>query len=325
MVLTITSECNRQCPYCFEGAFRDGPKQSMSLADVDALCQFVRLSERRPPIHVTLLGGEPTLHPDLLDIIDLVRSHNGYLPILLLTNLTCSSEVLDEVLRRGVEVMANVAHPQHSSAEQQRQIDRNQRRLASSLGIQYTVAVTISDPDESFEHLYRMLGSELGRGISHLRIGIAAPGLDFTNVFADGLCERFGNKYLEIVDTCHRIDPRLTFGNECAVNLCLMNERVYDRLERVVDHLGLVCMHPNFDILPDFSTHWCFALHGIPELRIDNIFDYPGIESVEAELAARFRRFSAALPPQCDFAHCDRLHCRGPCPALNYYRARTCR
>jgi MoaA/NifB/PqqE/SkfB family radical SAM enzyme len=57
----------------------------MSLDAVDERCAFSRIAEREPGYTVALMGGEPTLHPDLPQIVDLVKSHNPTVKILVLT------------------------------------------------------------------------------------------------------------------------------------------------------------------------------------------------------------------------------------------------
>ena len=60
MNLCITNKCNRNCDYCFEGSFKDGPEQRMSLADVKRISEFVGLSQARGPT-VSVLGGREQL------------------------------------------------------------------------------------------------------------------------------------------------------------------------------------------------------------------------------------------------------------------------
>lgn len=323
MILTITNQCNRRCPYCFESNFLGANPCEMTVDDVDALCRFFRLSERRPPHYVTIMGGEPTLHPELLEIIGTIRSHNPNIKILLLTNLTCDPDLTVDLVEQRIGIMANIAQPEHSTEEQREAIAENQALLAQVGDYPYTVAATICREDESFEYLYRMLRKDQQGQITNLRIGLAAPGRDFTNVFIQDGTDALSRKYLELVTTCHEINPRMSFSNECAVNLCLMSEEVYDQLKEVVECLDLVCHHPNPDILPDFSTHWCFAFDTVPELRINNIFDYPDFESVERELNIRMREFLRRVKPQCPSHECTKLRCKGPCPALSYHRYMT--
>ena len=67
--MEITGACNLHCPVCYAsspwGEHRD---VASILADVEAF-----LSARGPLDVLQLSGGEPLLHPQLLEIIDLCR------------------------------------------------------------------------------------------------------------------------------------------------------------------------------------------------------------------------------------------------------------
>ena len=67
MNLIITDWCNRACPYCFArekvGLLgSDAPTRFLSLPDLEFYLEFLVRSGLR---ELKLLGGEPTLHPQL--------------------------------------------------------------------------------------------------------------------------------------------------------------------------------------------------------------------------------------------------------------------
>ena len=295
----------------------------MSLSDIDRLCEFYHLSSRPPGYRVTLLGGEPTLHPELLSIIDRVRAHNPTVEIALLTNLTCEPGLVQQLVARRVGLLVNIVPREINSPEQQRAIDRNLDLLRHVTGLLFGLSVTIVSSSDDFGYVHDCLRADNGTHVWGLRIGLSCPGVDFGNDFIRSFSQRYGRRYAELVTTCHRINPRLDFVNECAVNLCLLSEGVYRRLSRIVGRLNLVCGEPNLDILPDFSTQWCYALRGVPALRIDNIFDYADSEAVGAELMGRMSGFLTGLRPHCAHRHCKEILCKGPCPAYSLFLSRT--
>ncbi|MDP2910277.1 MAG: radical SAM protein [bacterium] len=71
-MLQITERCNLNCAHCFLSA---GPKgDHMSINDIRNIV-ITRLKECRV-INITLTGGEPFLHPDILDIVLLFKANN---------------------------------------------------------------------------------------------------------------------------------------------------------------------------------------------------------------------------------------------------------
>jgi len=71
-LLQVTERCNLNCAHCFLSA---GPKgDHMSLDDIRNTV-IPRLKECRV-VSTTLTGGEPFLHPDILDIVLLFKANN---------------------------------------------------------------------------------------------------------------------------------------------------------------------------------------------------------------------------------------------------------
>lgn len=71
-VVEITDHCNLRCPTCYAGS---GPERltHRSLEDVIAMLDAVVASEGEADV-VQISGGEPTLHPQLFEILDAARA-----------------------------------------------------------------------------------------------------------------------------------------------------------------------------------------------------------------------------------------------------------
>ena len=71
-IIEVNDHCNLTCPVCFAGSSpaRDGTK---SLAEIEAMLDALVASEGEPDL-VQISGGEPTLHPQILDILHLAKS-----------------------------------------------------------------------------------------------------------------------------------------------------------------------------------------------------------------------------------------------------------
>jgi hypothetical protein len=71
-LVEINDECNLTCPVCFADS---SPKKTRNrtLAEVDAMLETLIESEREPDL-VQISGGEPTIHPQILEILQLAKS-----------------------------------------------------------------------------------------------------------------------------------------------------------------------------------------------------------------------------------------------------------
>lgn len=63
MSVVLTHECNKKCVFCVD-QYR-GRKEYISMADVERAIEFAREHKIKD---ILLIGGEPTLHPDVKDI-----------------------------------------------------------------------------------------------------------------------------------------------------------------------------------------------------------------------------------------------------------------
>jgi uncharacterized radical SAM superfamily Fe-S cluster-containing enzyme len=71
-IIEITGRCNLSCPTCFADA-DEGP--DLSLAQVETILDRLMVTEHESEI-VQISGGEPTIHPQILDIMEAAKSRN---------------------------------------------------------------------------------------------------------------------------------------------------------------------------------------------------------------------------------------------------------
>ena len=71
-VFEITEACNLACPACFAG---EAHVTHSSLGDVQGMIDGLLRAEHGTADVVMLSGGEPTLHPQFFEIVDVVRAH----------------------------------------------------------------------------------------------------------------------------------------------------------------------------------------------------------------------------------------------------------
>ncbi|MGB3904083.1 MAG: radical SAM protein, partial [Anaerolineae bacterium] len=76
-VIDITSRCNLECPTCFadSGLARSDPGHDLSLAQVEAILDRFLETEGQPEV-VQISGGEPTIHPQVFDILAAAKARD---------------------------------------------------------------------------------------------------------------------------------------------------------------------------------------------------------------------------------------------------------
>src|SRR5947209_5395741 len=70
-LVEITDNCNLKCPICYAGS---GPGRPLfrSLTQIKAMLDLVVANEGEPDV-VQISGGEPTMHPQFFDVLDLAK------------------------------------------------------------------------------------------------------------------------------------------------------------------------------------------------------------------------------------------------------------
>lgn len=71
-LIEINEECNLTCPVCFADS-SPLKTRNRSLAEVDAMLETLVASEGNPDL-VQISGGEPTIHPQILEILQLCKT-----------------------------------------------------------------------------------------------------------------------------------------------------------------------------------------------------------------------------------------------------------
>lgn len=71
-LVEVTDRCNLSCPTCYAGS-GPGYGRHRTLEEINAMLDAIVANEGEPDI-VQLSGGEPTIHPQFFDILDLAKS-----------------------------------------------------------------------------------------------------------------------------------------------------------------------------------------------------------------------------------------------------------
>jgi hypothetical protein len=71
-LVEITDHCNLECPVCYAASGPSRP-QYRTLAEIERMLDAVVRNEGQPDV-VQISGGEPTLHPDFFQVLDMAKA-----------------------------------------------------------------------------------------------------------------------------------------------------------------------------------------------------------------------------------------------------------
>lgn len=272
--LTINRVCNLRCQWCYAKMKGFSRKDNMTLETVEAA---VKVYKDLPMENVILIGGDPTVHPQLVEIIRMIRE-NGLKPLLLTNSLKLANkEFLERTIEAGLEgvctsLKAGTAKEYLSltGVDALVEIERAMQNIQAT-GIDHKVSVTVCRPIlHSFEEIIQVVKRNQIRWFS---IEFERPVIYRDKVETEGTATP-----QELVDFCLRIYPKLIkakvdFNIRISLPFCRFPENFIKTLIenqhitsgcQIFNGVGVI-FDPEGKVLP--CGHFCN--HSIGQLGVD--------------------------------------------------------
>jgi hypothetical protein len=318
--ILIDTNCNQRCEFCFERtAFTSHAR--MTLDEVRTVASFMQENGLRS---VGVLGGEPTLHPDLAAIVREFAERS--IVVTLFTNGLGNSSRLEECLGSLDAVLVNCATPaarNGGGASLQAtlgrlRLEREERRArGGDLGIDLGITVMDVGQDVSF-----VLGLAREYEVRTLRFDLAKPAPDASNRYLDPFkASGVGAWITQFVKQAEAAGVKTSA--DCPVPLCAFTPDELAYLEKTVIGFRGFC-RPPMDVFPGLRL-----VHCLPLAHVCTPLDLSEVGSMR-ELrrffngVVRSQAWRHGLPEECrdcDFHHQRR--CQGYCPAFGISSARA--
>ncbi|MEH2072538.1 MAG: radical SAM protein [Nostoc sp.] len=164
--IAITNVCNAKCDFCNYARDKMFVKERLWV-DYDRMCQGLDILYERGIRYVTLVGGEPTLHPKLKEIVA-YTVNKGMRPSIVTNGSRLGSTLINELKISGLKTLfISIDSPSNEEHEKNRGLPNVCDRIKEAnqeckrLGIKTIASVTINKLIEDFPELLDSL-KELG-------------------------------------------------------------------------------------------------------------------------------------------------------------------
>jgi len=207
---------------------------------------------------LSLLGGEPTLHPDFIDFVWYL--HQREFKVIVFTSGIMATEQLEaakaHLLKIPVEKLSfvcNYNHPDSSTAGETKQLNRFFKTFSKYTSLSFNLY------RQEFDFTFLVDAINQYGLKRHIRLGLAQPIPEQKNeclTLAEirDMGRSFENQ-LQILEQ-HRIE----MGFDCGMPLCIFSNEVLGRLFKLNrGKVKFYCM-PAIDIGPDMQVWACFPL-----------------------------------------------------------------
>jgi hypothetical protein len=309
----LTQRCVRSCPYCFaKGHMAPSLSDDMvSWHDLIYLADFIEMSGEN---HITLLGGEPTLHPDFINFVLYLLARNFSITIFtsgiisgLTLNEMCSA--LKGIPKERLHFLCNLNDPDLSPPGE----EELTRPFLEEFG-------TVTVPGFNIYHLnfkLNFLFQHINQyGLARqIRLGLAHPIPDSKNEFVSI------QDIKSVIERLFSYTPffrrfKIAPAFDCGFPMCAFSDEQLGVLYRLTgDNIRFGC-NPAFDIGPDMTVWCCFPIssyHRRSIFAFDSIRDIVNFYQVKL---TNIRVEAGGIYEACDDCHYrEENKCAGGCVA----------
>ncbi len=314
--LILNDVCNLKCPYCFALDYQEGqtsPTHFLSMVAFQARLGFL---ERSGMGQVRLLGGEPTLHPQFVEIVEMVSSRGKKL--MLFSNGVMPNRVLNVLTSlppADCLVIINMVEPDETGPT--RRVHQRQLATLRRLGERASLGFNLYRRNFQADFLLPAI-TETGCQ-TQIRLGLAQPCLSGTNQYLyPHEYKVVGEKIVDLALAAAKVGITLSF--DCGFVRCMFSEDELKILSAVGTDFGWRC-NPILDIdLEDKVIH-CYPLSDYTRLPLTEESDASTLRGVFEEQTKPYRAsgiFKACSI--CDFKAAG--ECPGGCLATTMRRFR---
>ncbi|MCX6142123.1 MAG: 4Fe-4S cluster-binding domain-containing protein [Ignavibacteriales bacterium] len=241
--LILTSSCNNKCAYCFtNGAFLE----DLTLKNLKEISPFISSFQNKK---LNILGGEPSLNPEFITILQYLLSEEYEL--LIFTNGDISPSILVQLqglMCGGLEFVVN---------RTDNLLTANTIRFYKALGHRIKIGLTIFKSGQYVQHALREI--EEYRLRKAIRIGIALPSyvLSSNTFLSREAYPQISNEIFPFLVECIGKGIRPEF--DCGFPYCFFTDEQKDFFrDNAVDFASNCGLIP--DILPNQTVVPCFPL-----------------------------------------------------------------
>lgn len=283
----ILTRCNLRCRHCYINPEQHGSRT----LDIDTIEKWLTLfAERHPQANVILLGGEPTLHPELAQAVRSARSL-AYGSVTIDTNGYLFHDILDRVTPQAVDFFSfSLDGPDPSVNDPLRgpgSFDQCTRGIAAAKARGFSVSLIYTVSQANIDHLSAMPPLLESLGIDRFFIQVIGVRGQWTEDSRKRETLAQVNR-----DTWLAVIPKVA-AETARRGIITTFPKVFLGPGEPFECAGLVA--DNYFIFPNGRVYRCplcedYPLHGL-EIRDNRLVDAPRINETDL--------FPLAIPEGC--------------------------
>jgi len=271
--IMVNELCNLQCPYCFANKYVNGDNSTdISYANFKKAVDWINEKHIRNgapwPIdrevpRIGIIGGEPTLHENLEDLLMYaLRERLPNQDILVFTNALYMDPYIEFFAKNDISILINLNSPEDIGEEDYQKTVDNIRKMRLK-GMHFSLGVNFYKGDLDTKFVLDVIEEF---AVRELRVGVTSPNTK------EKIDEGSFAYFTEITEPIVRLIEDAA-ALDCAVHFdcqkipeCIIT-KYEDRIRPLMERLPInIFEHarctPVIDILPDLKVARCFGVSG---------------------------------------------------------------
>ncbi len=308
-LLELTEKCNNNCYYCYNIWKKEGHTcVKKELTTEEWLFVIVKLQQETDCKTIALTGGEPTLRPDFLQIVEFINNL-GIKPVLITNGTGMKKEFIAECMKRGVRLFelpllgpAREIHNEICRNNSWDDVIEALVNIKTMNGRPVVVFVATNKNIPFFEETMKLAIALETDGMMLNRFNPGGEGIKYIDELLPS-----AEDFEKVLATANRLACEYKYSVSCTIPVlpCIINMSQYPYLAK--GYCGAGTDRAYYTISPDGMLRPCnhspTVIGNFLTERFEDMINNPVM-----------KEFAMAIPPICEPCPMARL-CQGGCKA----------
>lgn len=321
MNLMLNNYCNLKCSYCFaQETMHSANAKNISKENYIKYLDWVKKQNDNFDKEVRMIGGEPTLHPEIKDFIDIAISYGCFRDILIFTNLTFNHEFAEMLVEKNkqipIHLLPNINSLDLLIPTLRDNILYNLDFLSMNLPTFDRLSINLYSPNQNLT-MWEKLCAEYN--IQSIRFSIVVPNYEIPKDFnATEYFHSFQPVLKQLID--FKKNYGIEVENDCnPLPLCAFDSDFIQYVLKIDPSFFLKggnCSHAVMDVTTDLKVINCF---GLGTIKDRNLEDFDTVDDLLEELEKDRKAIYQHYITKKECLSCPRFETTGQsCTCLTY-------
>ena len=311
MNLMINTYCNLHCPYCFaQTEMKNNIVKNISKENFKIYLDFLKNNEEPD---VRIIGGEPTLHPDFFELLDIVIDYNCFERVVIFSNFTFDTAFAEKIIKYNdkieIEFLPNVNNNDKIDI-----VESNLDLLSAAIPLAVErISINIYDPKQDMSFWERIICKY---NIRKIRWSITVPNMKLKQDFN---FKEYFHSFQDCLYTMLDWVVKYHVDLQCDCNnppVCAFDDDFVVYAMKVCPYIfgDLFCDTAAMDVTPDLDIIGCFGCNKYRK----PLKNFSSIEEIYQDIQIEEMPLRKT-PPQEECLRCPRHETTGMfCSCLGY-------